>query len=171
MANDKTASLAPSERGARLKSLICIGFPSLSQELRDEVTRLIEADIDEWRLEVGSRLQATVESGRFTRRAISLMVGVHESYVSKSLGEPSKISERFIALVSVAVPGYEDVYAEFRRRADQLYLPGGQLPATTAQVDARLGEIARAMERELPAAMAALERLKELTGKVGKGDV
>lgn len=143
----------------------------MSAETRAEADELLAAEVDEWRLEVGSRLQADVTAGAYTRRAISLMVGVHESYVSKTLSDPVKISERFVALLSVAVPGYEDVYAEFRRRADQLYLPGGELPRTSELVDARLGEIAKAMNEELPKLQAALDKFKRLSGRVSGDDV
>lgn len=171
MANDKTALLAPEDRRARLKSLIAIGFPSLSQELRAEVERLIDQEVDEWRGAVQSRLRSDQQSGRYSKRQIAGMVGMHETYIGRAMLDPSKMSEHIIALLSVAVPGYEDVYAEFRRRADQLYLPGGELPRTSELVDARLGEIAKAMNEELPKLQAALDKFKRLSGRVSGDDV
>ena len=171
MVSEETAQLGSEATRARLQSLIGVGFPNLSEELRAEVAALVAQDVDEWRRTVQARLKADQQSGRYTKRQLSKMVGMHETYVGRAIIDQTKMSEHIIALLSVAVPGYEDVYAEFRRRADQLYLPGGQIPPTTELVEARLVAIARAMHDELPKMQAALDLFKKLSGRVGSDDV
>ena len=171
MVSTQQAYQSSNAHNGRINYLISLGFSELSDELKRELSDLVDADADAWRAEVSRRLRCDFEAGRFTKRAVASSMGVHESYISRVLAEPHKMSERFLGLLSLAVPGYGDVYLELRRRLDRLYLPAG--PDTrdaVARNAARLRDLNRAIQEQLPAAMAALERLKELSKKDGPGD-
>ena len=172
MVTKSRLSDTPKGRRSRLNYLISLGFGSLNDDLRSELDALVAADVDEWRHEVGRRLTADIASGRFTRHAIAQLLGMHESYIGRCVSSPNKISERIMGLLSLLVPGYGDVYAEFRRRADQIYLPATEQILAAAERDAsRLNELTRELQAQLPAALAALAKIKELSGKVGPNDV
>jgi len=145
----------------------------LNNDLRHEAETLVTADVNEWRAEIAARLRADLVAEKFTRRAAAEMVGVHESYMGRVIAEPERMSDRVVGLLSITVAGYEDVYAELRRRADQLYLTEpGRAPASTSDAAAaRLREITKALQDDLPAVLAAVAKLEALAGKVGSGDV
>ena len=152
------AELTPDERRARLDALARREYADLSPDERAEAAALVDAEVLDWKRQLAARLLDDARERRRTKREVADLVGQQEGHVGRMINEPERMSERFVALLSLCVPGYEGAYAEFRRRADRLYLPAG---LDLSARDAKLAEVNRALRDQLPTLLEAVEKLKE----------
>lgn len=156
MTSAPRAHLTPEQRRARLDAIVQREYADLSPEERAEAAELVRTDVADWKRELAARLASDARERRRTKRQVADLVGQQEGHVGRMINEPEKMSEQFIALLSVCVPGYEHAYIELRRRADRLYLPGG---LEAAPRDVKLQEVARALREKLPELQDAVARL------------
>jgi len=157
MANRPPVPSTATERRARLDALARREFAALTADERAEAAYLVELDLVDFKADLAARLAADAKERRRTKREVADLVGQQEGHVGRMINEPERMSERFVALLSLCVPGYEGAYAEFRRRADRIYLPAG---LDLAARDAKLAEVNRALRDQLPTLLEAVEKLK-----------